>query len=310
MQTRAIGSLDVSVVGIGCNNFGRKCDEQATAAIVHAALDAGITFFDTADTYGGTTSEVFLGVALGSRRDDAIVATKFGGAVDDNPSHAGASARWIEQAAEDSLRRLGTDRIDLYQLHVPDPNVPIDETLTALDRLVQAGKVREIGNSNFSADQIRAADDVSTKEGLARFVSAQNEYSLLRRAVEREVLPACEHTGLALLPYFPLASGLLTGKYRRDEEPPAGSRLATWPADRTERLMTERNFDLVDRLDGFARDHGHSLLDLAFAWLLARPVVASVIAGATSPAQVASNAAAGAWALTSAELQEIDALLA
>jgi aryl-alcohol dehydrogenase-like predicted oxidoreductase len=307
MQTRTIGALEVSVVGLGCNNFGGRIDEPATTAVVDAALDAGINFFDTADIYGGTHSEEFLGRALGARRDEVIVATKFGMPLDDE--RKGASAAYVRRAVEDSLRRLGTDRIDLYQLHAPDESTPIDETLGALDELVQAGKVREIGCSNFSAEQIDAATTTSSDRGFARFVSVQNEYSVLRRGPERfGVLDACERDDVGFIPYFPLASGVLTGKYRRGEAPPEGTRLGGMP-DRAASALTDKVFDRVEALDGWARDHGHTLLELAFAWLLARPAVASVIAGATKPEQARANAATAAWTLTDADLAEIDELL-
>ena len=225
MQTRRIGALEVSVVGLGCNSFGRRLDTAATAHVVHAALDAGINFLDTADVYGGTRSEEYLGRALAGRRDQVVLATKFGMAVDEQ--RRGARPEYVRRALEDSLRRLMTDRIDLYQLHQPDPEVPIGDTLTALDELVQAGKVREIGCSNFSAEQLREAH-AAARAGAARFVSVQNEYSLLHREPEREVLAECERLGLAFIPYFPLASGLLSGKYRRGRPRPraAGSRPA------------------------------------------------------------------------------------
>src|SRR5215213_7212520 len=303
MDMRRVGSLEVSVVGMGCNNFGRRLDVQATSAVVDAALEAGITFFDTADTYGGTKSEEYLGRALGRRRDDVVVATKFGSRIDEQ--RRGASPEYVRQAVEDSLRRLGTDRIDLYQLHWPDPEVPIGETLGALDELVKAGKVREVGCSNFSAEQLREAEE-ATREGAARFVSVQNEYSLLHREPEREVLPECERLGVAFVPYFPLANGLLTGKYRRGEDAPSGSRL---DSGRGERLLTERNLDIVERLIEFSQRQGHTILELAFSWLLARPAVASVIAGATSPEQARSNAAAADWELTDEELAEVDSIV-
>lgn len=315
LATRRIGSLEVSVVGLGCNNFGRKLDEQATAAVVHAALDAGITFFDTADIYGGTKSEVFLGRALRKRRDEVVIATKFGMAVDER--RRGARPEYVRQAAEDSLRRLGTDRIDLYQLHQPDPNVPIAETLGALDELVRAGKVREIGCSNFSVARLREAE-AAVRPGAARFVSVQNEYSLLHREPERDVLPECERLGLAFLPYFPLANGLLTGKYRRGRPAPEGSRLAPrgpWLIRLLRRLrhrygsLSDRNLSIVESLIEFATAHGHTLVDLAVSWLLVQPTVASVIAGATSPEQVRMNAAAANWLLSRADLAEIDRLL-
>jgi aryl-alcohol dehydrogenase-like predicted oxidoreductase len=301
--------LKVSLVGLGCNNFGMRCDEERSAAVVHAALDSGITFFDTADIYGGTLSEEFLGRALAGRRDEVVIATKFGMPLGGD-GEAGASAAWIERAAEGSLRRLGTDHIDLYQQHAPDDSVPIDETLEALDRLVTAGKVRQIGNSNFSADQIDAAAAAAEQHGVARFVSAQNEFSLLRTGVQREVLPACERNGLVLLPYFPLASGMLTGKYQRDAAPPAGTRLAGFPEDRASRLLSDRNFDLVEQLDAYAVDRGHTLVELAFAWLAAQPNLASVIAGATTPEQVRANSATADWVLSSDEATQVDQLLA
>jgi aryl-alcohol dehydrogenase-like predicted oxidoreductase len=309
VETRRIGSLDVSVVGLGCNNFGMRIDEDRAHAVVRAALDAGITMFDTADIYGGTRSEEFLGRALGTRRDEAVIGTKFGGPIDD-ARPGGASAAYIQRAVEDSLRRLGTDRIDLYQLHFPDDKVPLDETLGALDELVRAGKVREIGCSNFSPELIAQADDASSARGIARFVSVQNEYSLLRRGPEKGVLDACEKYDLAFIPYFPLASGVLTGKYRRGEAPPPETRLATAPAERVERALSDRNFDKVEALQRWVADRGHSLLELAMSWLLCRPRVTTVIAGATRPEQVAANAAAANWKLTPAELDEIDQVLA
>lgn len=309
MEMRKVGSLEVSLVGLGCNNFGMRIDEERSAAVVHAAVDAGINFFDTADVYGRTRSEQYLGRALGSRREDAIIATKFVAPIDDDPSHAGASARWVAEAVEGSLRRLGTDRIDLYQQHGPDPNVPIEETLTALDRLVRDGKVREIGNSNFSGAQIDEAESVSQRDGLARFVSAQNHFNLLHRDPLQDVVPACVQHGLGVLPYFPLASGLLTGKYRRGEPAPEGTRLSQLPEERSSRVMSDRNFDQVDRLGAFAADHGHTILELAFGWLTAQPAMTSIIAGATTPEQVAANVAAADWELSNADLAELDGLV-
>lgn len=309
METRAIGSLNVSLVGLGCNNFGMRCDEAQSTAVVHEALDAGITFFDTADVYGGTLSEQFLGRALAGRREEVVVATKFGMPLG-GEGEAGASAAWIERAAEGSLRRLGIDCIDLYQQHAPDDSVPIEETLEALDRLVTAGKVRQIGHSNFSADQIDGAAAVANEQASARFVSAQNQFSLLRTGVQRDTLPACLRHGVALLPYFPLASGLLTGKYRRDTPVPEGTRLASLPEDRAARLLSDRNFDLVDKLDAYAVSAGHTLLELAFAWLAAQPNLASVIAGATTPEQVRTNSSASDWVLSTDELADVNQLLA
>jgi aryl-alcohol dehydrogenase-like predicted oxidoreductase len=302
MDHRSIGSLRVSVVGIGCNNFGMRIDAAATERVVNAALDAGINFFDTADIYGATKSEEFLGRALKDRRDRAIVATKFGMAVDDR--RKGARPEYVKQACDDSLRRLGTDHIDLYQLHQPDPSVPIADTLGAMDGLVKAGKVREIGCSNFSAEQLDEAER-ATKSGAARFVSVQNEYSLLHREPERAVLPACDRLGLAFLPFFPLASGLLTGKFEPGKPAPADSRLSlSW----TSRFTTEKNVQIAEALKTFAAGRRHTLLELAFSWLASRAQIASVIAGATSPEQVRANAAAVNWTLTKKDLEEIDRL--
>ena len=307
MDTRKIGDLDVTVVGIGCNNFGRRLERAGTDAVVHAAMDAGINFFDTADIYGDGTSEEYLGKALGPRRDEAIIATKFGAEMGGDPSRGGAGPRWIERAVEDSLRRLGTDRIDLYQLHRPDENTPIEDTLEALDRLISAGKVRQIGCSNYSEAQIEDALSASRERGLARFVSVQNEYSLLHRKPEENgVTEACLRNGLVLLPYFPLASGMLTGKYTRGEEAPAGSRLAGMSASRAGRFANARNFDRVEKLEAFAKERGHTILELAISWLVAQPVVASVIAGATSPEQVRANAEAARWELLPEDLAEVD----
>ena len=302
-QFRRIGSLDVSVVGVGCNNFGRRLDEKATAKVVNAAIEEGINFFDTADTYGGTNSEVFLGKALGRRRDDVIVATKFGMKVDEN--RKGARPEYVKQACEDSLRRLNTDYIDLYQLHTPDETVPIADTLGALDDLVKAGKVREIGCSNFSGDQLHEADS-AVQIGCPRFVSVQNEYSLLHREPGKSVLIECAALGISFIPYFPLANGLLTGKYRKNQPLPEGSRIATgWNA----RLLTDENLDKVEKLIAFAQSHGHTILEPAFSWLLSREMVSSVIAGATSPEQARANANAPVWDLTEAELEEVSQIV-
>ncbi|MFL5296426.1 MAG: aldo/keto reductase [Phenylobacterium sp.] len=309
MKLRRLGTsgLKVSEVGIGCNNFGMRIDEKATDAVVGAAIDAGITLFDTADVYGGTKSEEFLGKALGKKRGDVILATKFGMAVGGDAARKGGSRRWIMRAVEDSLKRLGTDWIDLYQFHAPDPDTPIDETLRALDDLVTEGKVRYIGNSNFAGWQIADAD--WTASGGTRFVSAQNEFSLLQRRVEHEVLPACEHFGLGFLPFFPLGSGLLSGKYRRGEPPPEGTRLAAW-GSRGAAALSDKNFDKVEKLAGWAQERGHTILELAFAWLLGHPVVSSVIAGATSVEQVQANAATAAWELTPEDVKEVADLIA
>jgi aryl-alcohol dehydrogenase-like predicted oxidoreductase len=303
MERRRIGSLQVTVVGLGCNNFGGRLDAEGTAAVVHAAIDAGINFLDTADIYGGTKSEEFIGRALAGRRDAVVLATKFGGKIDEQ--RRGAKPAYVRQALEDSLRRLATDRIDLYQLHMPDAETPIGETLAAMGELVRAGKVREIGCSNFSAEQIRAAE-AAVPPGGARFVSVQNEYSMLHRKPEQDgVLAECERAGLAFLPYFPLASGLLTGKYRQGQPAPAGTRLAGGGG----RFLNEANLAVVEALIRFAETRGHTLLELAFCWLLAHRPEASVIAGATKPEQVRANAAAVGWKLTAEEMAQVEAIL-
>ncbi|THD71105.1 aldo/keto reductase [Phenylobacterium sp.] len=308
MKLRRLGTsgLKVSEVGLGCNNFGMRIDDKATQAVVDAALDAGITLFDTADIYGGTKSEEFLGKALGKRRGDVVLATKFGMRIGDDDRRKGGSRRWIMTAVEDSLKRLGTDWIDLYQFHQPDPDTPIDETLRALDDLVTQGKVRYIGNSNFTGWQIADAD--WTAAGATRFVSAQNQFSLLERKVQFEVLPACEHFGLGFLPFFPLASGLLSGKYKRGEAPPEGTRLAAW-GPRGQAALNDKNFDKVEKLEAWAGERGHTILELAFAWLLGHEVVSSVIAGATTPEQVKTNAATSGWTLTPEDVKEVGELI-
>lgn len=306
LETRQIGSLHVSVIGLGCNNFGKRLDQAATTAVVHAALDAGINFFDTADVYGGTLSEELLGRALAGRRSSVVVATKFGLKLDERRP-GGASPAYIRAALEDSLRRLGTDYVDLYQLHQPDPNVPIAETLDALNELVRSGKVREIGSSNFSAAQIRDAD-ARVAAGAARFASVQNEYSLLDRTVERGVLAEIKHRRLTLLPYFPLASGLLSGKYQPGKPYQEGARLANPDFTFRDRFLNARNLQIVDGLTQFAHARGRSLLELSLSWLRSNKAVASVIAGATSPEQVRANVASSAWQLTADELSEIEAL--
>jgi aryl-alcohol dehydrogenase-like predicted oxidoreductase len=303
VETRKIGSLTVTVVGIGCNNFGSRIDEKRTGEVVEAALAAGINFFDTADMYGNGQSEELLGRYLGRRRSDVIIATKFG---NEMPGQGGgARPEYIRKAFDASLKRLKTDYIDLYQQHIPDPEVPIAETLGALDELVKAGKVREIGCSNFSAQQLREAQAASSaRPGSARFVSVQNEYSLLHREPEDEVLAECERLRIAFLPFFPLKSGLLTGKYRKGQPIPPDTRVAKF--ERYRKLLTEENLDKVEALIDFAEPRGHTLLELAFSWLLAHGVVASVIAGATSARQVKDNAASASWKLTAGDLEAID----
>lgn len=304
MEKRTIGSLKVSVVGLGCNNFGWRIDAAATARVVDAALDHGIDFLDSADIYGSGQSEEFLGQALKGRWSRVVLATKFGHKMDEQ--RQGAKPDYVRRAVEDSLRRLGTERIDLYQMHRPDPDTPIGETLEALDGLVKAGKVREIGCSNFSAEQIREAEDAA-REGATRFVSVQNDYSLMQRQPEKDVLPECVRRGLAFLPYFPLANGLLSGKYRAGQSLPPGSRgEAGWGP----KVFTQANLATADSLREFAESRGHSLLELAFSWLASRPAVASVIAGAKSPEQVQANAQAANWKLTDADLVEVDRILA
>ncbi len=303
MELRTIGSLTVTVVGLGTNNFGMGMSAEAVPAVVDAALDAGVNFFDTSDSYG--ESEERLGNALGRRRDDVLIATKFGSPVRGEEGTGGARPEYVRRAVDASLRRLGTDRIDLYQLHRPDPSTPIAETLGALAEVVRAGKVREIGCSNFSAAQLREAQ-VAAGDG-PRFVSVQNHFNLLNRADEDEVLPTCEELRIEYLPFFPLASGVLTGKYVRGEKPPQGTRLERW-GERAGDLLADGTFDKVDALSAWAATRGHSLLDLAVAWLAAKPMVASVIAGATKPDQVAANVSAGDWELSPEEVAEVDAL--
>jgi aryl-alcohol dehydrogenase-like predicted oxidoreductase len=310
MEYRRLGNsgLKVSEVGLGCNNFGMRIDQEATTAVVNAAIDAGITLFDTADVYGGQgKSEEMLGKALAGKRDQVVLATKF--AMPMGPGKTGGSRRYIMSAIEDSLRRLNTDYIDLYQMHRFDAETPLDETLSALDDLVTAGKVRYIGNSNYTGWQIADADWIAETQHMNRFVSAQNQYSLLERKLEFEVTPACERFGLGVLPFFPLASGLLTGKYRRGEAPPEGTRLAAW-GPRGAAALSDGNFDKLEKLSDWADARGKSLLELALAWLLGHPVVSSVIAGATKPEQVNANAATAAWKLTPAEVEEVGKLAA
>ena len=302
METRRIGSLQVSVVGLGCNNFGRRIDERASRAVIEAALEEGVTLFDTADSYGDGRSEEFIGRALeGGRRDHVVIATKFGGWRSDLGREGGAGAAYVREAVERSLRRLRTDRIDLYQLHTPDASTPIAETLGALDDLVRDGTVREIGCSNFDVAQLREANDAAARHGTARFASVQNELSLL--APEDDALAEAERLGIAYLPYFPLASGLLTGKFERDREIPSGTRIAGWSEEVRAERLTDAMWDRIEDLGGFAATRGRSLLDLAFAWLLSQPAVASVIAGATKPEQVRANVAAGGWRLEPAEVE-------
>ena len=308
METRKIGRLDVSVVGLGCNNFGMRIGEEETRAVVSAALDAGITYFDTADVYGQTRSEEFLGAALQGRRDEAVVATKFGAMGSPDGSLSGGHPDWVRQAVDDSLGRLGIDHIDHYQYHRPDPKVPLAETLGVLHELVEAGKVLEIGCSNFDAGQLDEAAALSSEHGWSRFVSVQNRYSVLHREPESGVIEACSRNDVALVPYFPLESGLLTGKVSTSGEAPEGSRLSLMPEERRGQFLNDERLAAVERLSVYAADHSRSLLELAFGWLLSEPVVASVIAGATRPDQIASNVAAGSWRLTPDQRAEVAAL--
>jgi aryl-alcohol dehydrogenase-like predicted oxidoreductase len=300
LEKRKIGSLEVSLAGLGCNNFGWRIDADGTSAVVSAAIESGINFFDTADIYGGGQSEEFLGRALKGRRDKVLIATKFGMKMAEGKQ--GGKPEYIRQAAEDSLRRLGTDHIDLYQIHQPDPSTPIADTLGALDELIKAGKVREIGCSNFSSEQLREAAQVKS----THFVSVQNNYSMLHREPEPEVLPECQRLSIAFLPYFPLANGLLTGKYRKGQPFPKSSRAEDGFGPK---VFTDENLALVEALRGFAESRGHTLLELAMAWLAAKSAIASVIAGAKTAEQVKANALAVAWRLTDTDLAAVDGML-
>jgi aryl-alcohol dehydrogenase-like predicted oxidoreductase len=306
LPTRRLGDseIEVSVVGLGCNNFGGRLDLDGTTAVLHAALDAGITLFDTADIYGGSESERLMGEALEGRREEYVLATKFGmemSGTEGVPDVPRGSREYIRWAIEGSLERLRVDRIDLYQYHKPDGITPLEETLAALDELVGEGLVSAIGCSNFSASQLEEAERISRERGLARFVTLQNEYSLLQREVEAEVAPACERLNVSILPFFPLASGLLTGKYRRGEPGPEGSRLSS-----RGQAGSDEQFEVVEALEAFAKARQVSILDVAITGLAAQPAVASVIAGATRPEQVSANVAALGWQPSEADLTELD----
>ena len=302
MKTKRIGSLDVTVVGLGTNNFGFSMEQDEVDLVFNRALEVGINFFDTADTY--LASEERLGKALKGRRDQILIATKFGSPMGEGKSGGGTA--YVKEAVERSLRKLDIDRIDLYQIHRPDADTPIAETLGAMGELVKEGKVVEIGCSNFTAEMLREAEK-AVEDGAPKFVSVQNHYNLLHRDDESDAIPECEKLGISYLPYFPLASGLLSGKYTRGESPPEGTRLRRW-GDRAQGSLTDANFDVVDALSGWARDHGHSVLELAIAWLASKPFVGSVIAGATKPDQVSANAAAGEWTLSAAEVTEVESV--
>ncbi|MBM3548593.1 MAG: aldo/keto reductase [Alphaproteobacteria bacterium] len=310
MEQRTLGKsgLLVSVVGLGCNNFGGRTDFEGSKKVIHKAFDLGITLLDTADIYankGG--SEEVIGKVLGDRRKDIVLATKFCGAMDDAGKLKGASRRYIMTAVEASLRRLQTDWIDLYQIHMPDPLTPMEETLRALDDLVTSGKVRYIGCSNHKAWQVTEAEWISRRDGIDRFISCQDEYSLIVRDAEKELIPAMQAYGIGLLPYFPLAGGMLTGKYKRNAPMPEKSRLS-YMQPLADRYMTDANWQVVEKLEAFASPRGKTMLELAFSWLACRPTVASVIAGATKPEQLEQNAKAASWVLTPAEMAEIDKL--
>ena len=306
MDTRRIGDLEVSVVGLGCNNFGMRIGEDETRRVVDAAIDAGITYFDTADVYGQTRSEEFLGNVLQGRRDRVVLATKFGSMGSPDGTLSGGHPDWVRRAVEDSLGRLQTDVIDHYQYHRLDPAVPLAETMGALEDLVAAGKVREIGCSNFDVALLDEAAATSAERGWRPFASVQNRYSALHREPETSgVVEACRRHGVALVPYFPLESGLLTGKVGAGGEAPEGSRLAMMPEDRRATFLDDARLEAVGRLAAFATDHGHTLLELAFGYLLSEPIVASVIAGATRPEQIAANVGAAGWAMTDEERREV-----
>jgi aryl-alcohol dehydrogenase-like predicted oxidoreductase len=318
MEQRPIGSLQASVVGLGCNQFGtRSCDEAMSRRVIDEAIAAGITYFDTADEYGSAysdptdpsgwgASEEILGRALRGRRDDVVLASKFGARPHGDDQRGGNSARWARLAIEASLRRLQTDRIDLYQVHFPDPSVPIAETLGALGELVDAGKVRDVGCCNFSVAQLREAAAAAQVAGVPRFVSAQSALNLFQRGALDDVVPASSELGMAFVPYYPLASGMLTGKYRRDAPMPTGTRLVDQVSDEAkQRLLSDRTFARVEALSAYAEARGHTLLELAFAWLLAQPAVATVIAGAAKPGQAAANANAAGWRMTADQAREV-----
>ena len=307
MQYRQLGTsgLQVSAIGLGANNFGRRVDVAGTETVVHAALDAGVNMIDTSNSYGDGLSEEFIGKALKGRRHEAVIATKVSSRVADGPNNAGNSRKHILDQVDISLRKLETDYIDLYQIHWWDPNVPIEETLRALDDLIRAGKVRYVGCSNFSAWQVCESHWTAKTLGVNGFSSVQPRYSMLYRKPEEEMIPFCEQYGIGILPYYPLENGFLTGKYRRDQPAPDGTRLS----ENDRGVFTSRNFDILEALNEFASERGHTILGLAFAWLLASPMVSSVIAGATRPGQVAANAASADWSLTPEEMDEVNAIL-
>jgi aryl-alcohol dehydrogenase-like predicted oxidoreductase len=310
VEYRSLGrsGLQVSVVGLGCNNFGGRVDAERTKEVVNKAIECGITLFDTADLYGGGKSEEFMAPALKPHRRNIVIATKAAGPMGEGPYWRGLSRKYLMEAVDACLRRLDTDYIDLFQVHFPDANTPIEETLRTLDDIVRSGKVRYIGHCNFFGWQAVEAEWVARTEHLTRFISAQNEYNLLQRNVETELAPACMKYGLGMLPYFPLASGFLTGKYRPNEAPPEGTRLGG-NSPFAARILNEGNYDKLMKLEQYALDHGHSMIELAFSWLASKPFIGSVIAGATRPEQVEQNANAANWKLTDEEFAEIDEIM-
>ena len=307
MKYRQLGKsgLQVSAVGLGANNFGGRVDAKRTASVLHAALDSGVNFIDTSNSYGGGLSEQYIGDALKGRREEAVIATKVSSRVADGPNNAGNSRKHIFDQVDISLRKLQTDYLDLYQIHWWDPDTPLDETLRALDDLIHIGKIRYAGCSNFTAWQVCESDWVSRTLGINSFVSMQPRYSMLYRQPEAEMLPLCERYNIGVLPYYPLENGFLTGKYRRDAPAPEGTRLAA--DDRG--VFTARNFDILEQLEDFCAERGHTTLELAFAWLLASPSVSSVIAGATRPEQVQGNAASANWELSADDLAAVNSIL-
>ena len=311
MEYRNLGNsgLQVSVVGLGCNNFGMRLDAAGTKAVVDKCIDMGVTFFDTADVYGGRgKSEEFLAPALKPHRRNIVIATKSASPMGEGPYWRGASRRYLMEAVDDCLRRLDTDYIDLYQIHFPDTSTPTEETMRALDDIVKSGKARYVGCSNYAGWQVVESQWVAKSEHLTPFITAQNQYNLLERNIERELVPACKKYGLSVLPYFPLASGFLTGKYRPGEPPPEGTRLAGM-GPMAARVLNEKNFDTLMKLEGVAQRSGHTMLDLAIGWLASQPYVGSVIAGATKPEQVEQNVKAAEYRLSPEEMKEVDEIL-
>lgn len=307
MNYRQLGKsgLQISEIGLGTNNFGRRLDAEGTAKVLDQALEDGITFIDTANVYGGGLSETYIGQAIKGKRDQYTLATKVAMKMGDGPNQIGASRQHILTEVENSLKRLQTDYIDLYQIHRADPNTPIEETLQTLDQLVSQGKVRYIGCSNYQSWQVCEAIWTSRTHSLVPFSTVQPHYSMLNRDVEKELVPFCKTYGIGILPYFPLANGFLTGKYKRGQQAPDGSRLS----ENDRGMFTDKNFDIIESLEKFAQEREHTLLELAFAWLLANPCVCSVIAGATKPEQITANAKASGWQLSDDEMAEIDGIL-